>query len=179
MKKLNLGCGTKIIPGHVNIDIVQLPGVDIVYDLNSFPYPFKENTFQEIYADNVIEHLTDFCKVMEELHRILLPRGKLIIKVPHFSSHDAWAHPQHTRPFTIETFDFFVKGTKRNKVDGRCFPFAFSKIKQKKIVFEKGLHPLNWHNYIAEPLANLFQVWYEKTPLRIFPASSIEMVLEK
>ena len=179
MKKLNLGCGARILPGYVNIDIVKLSGVDIVHNLNKFPYPFKENTFELIYADNVIEHLDDVCKIMQELHRILQPKGKLIIKVPHFSSHDAWAHPQHTRPFTIETFDFFVKGTKRHKTDGRCFPFAFSRIKRKRIIFEKGLHPLNWHNYIIEPMANLFPEWYEKTPMRIFPASSIEVVIEK
>ena len=178
-KKLNFGCGEKILPGYLNVDIVKLPGVDKAINLEKTPYLFKDNEFDEIYADNVLEHLEHFIPIMEELHRILKPRGKLIIKVPHFTSHDAWAHPQHTREFTYETFDFFVRNTERNKSDGRCFPFVFSRIRRKKIVFEKGLHPLNWHNYIIEPMVNLFPVWYEKTPLRIFPASGIEVVMQK
>lgn len=179
MKKLNFGCGEKILPGYVNIDIVQLPGVDIVINLDKTPYPFQDNEFDEIYADNVIEHLKSFIEVIEELQRILKPGGKLIIKVPHFSSHDAWAHPQHTRAFTYESFDFFVRGTRRHKTDGRCFPKNFRRIKRKKLVFEKGLHPANWHNYIIEMIANSIPVWYEKTPLRMFPANSIEVVMEK
>ncbi len=178
-KKLNFGCGEKILFGYMNVDIVKLPGVDKVLDLEKTPYPFKDNEFDEIYADNVLEHLEQFIPIMQELHRILKPKGKLIIKVPHFTSHDAWAHPQHTREFTYESFDFFVRNTERHKSDGRCFPFAFNKIKRKKIVFEKGLHPMNWHNYFIELIVNIFPKWYEKTPLRIFPANSVEVVLEK
>ena len=179
MKKLNFGCGEKILPGYVNVDIVKLPGVDLVVNLDKTPYPFRDNEFDEIYADNVIEHLENFIEVLEELQRILRPRGKLIIKVPHFTSHDAWAHPQHKREFTYESFDFFVRGTKRYKADGRCFPKNFRRIRRKKLVFEKGLHPLNLHNYIIQQIANLFPLWYEKTPLRMFPANSIEVVMEK
>lgn len=179
MKKLNFGCGEKILSGYVNVDIVNIPGVDIVINLEKTPYPFNDEEFDEIYADNVLEHLEHFIPIMQELHRILKQQGKLIIKVPHFTSHDAWAHPQHTRAFTYESFDFFTRGTKRNKRDGRCFPFSFNKIKKKKIVFEKGIHPANGHNYIIEIIANMIPTWYEKTPLRMFPASSIEVVMEK
>lgn len=177
--KLNFGCGQKILPGYFNVDIVALPGVDRALDLNSFPYPFPDNHFEEVYADNVFEHLADPIAVIEELHRIIKFGGIIVIKVPHFTSHDAWAHPQHTRAFAIDSFDFFVQGTKRHTADGRCFPFSFSRVKKRNIIFEKGLHPLNWFNYILEPLVNLFPEWYEKTPLRVFPASSIEVVIRK
>ena len=177
--KLHFGCGEKILPGYVNVDIVALPGVDVVHDLNTFPYPFPNNHFEEVYADNVLEHLQDTIRIMQELHRIMKPSGIIFIKVPHFTSHDAWAHPQHTRPFAVDSFDFFVKGTPRYTADGRCFCFAFSKIRKRKLIFEKGLHPLNWHNYLVEFIANFFPEWYEKTILRIFPASSIEVVIKK
>jgi SAM-dependent methyltransferase len=178
MKRLNVGCGSKILPGHVNIDIIDLPGVDITHNLNKVPYPFKNEEFDLIYADNILEHLENTIEVIEELHRILKPKGRLIIKVPHFTSHDAWAHPQHSNVFAIDSFDFFVKGTYRYKVDGRCFPKTFSKIK-RRLVFEKGLHPVNWHNYVIEVIANFIPTWYEKTPLRIFPASGIKVVMQK
>ncbi len=133
MKKLNLGCGEKILQGYVNIDIVKTRGIDVVHNLDNIPYPFKDEEFDEIYADNVLEHLNNFMYVMDVLHRILKLDGKLIIKVPHFTSHDAWAHPQHKREFTYDTFDFFVRKTKRNSIDGRCFTRTFKGIKKNNI----------------------------------------------
>ena len=47
--KLNIGCGKKILNGYINLDVVKLPGVDIVHDLNKYPWPFKDNYFDEIY----------------------------------------------------------------------------------------------------------------------------------
>ncbi|HPC10341.1 MAG TPA: class I SAM-dependent methyltransferase, partial [archaeon] len=65
--KLNIGCGKKILKGYINLDVVKLPGVDIVHDLNKYPWPFKDNYFDEIYADNVLEHLDDIIKPIEEI----------------------------------------------------------------------------------------------------------------
>lgn len=47
-KKLNLGCGKDIKKEYVNLDIRKFPGVDIIHDLNKFPYPFKDDSFDEI-----------------------------------------------------------------------------------------------------------------------------------
>jgi SAM-dependent methyltransferase len=176
--KLNFGCGKDIKKDYWNVDIVKLPGVNQVINLDKTPYPFKDEQFSEIYADNVLEHLENFIPIMQELHRILKKNGKLFIKVPHYLSHDAWAHPQHTRAFSIDTFDFFVKGTRRNNIDGRCFDFSFSNIK-RRIIFEKGLNPLNFINYIIEPIFNLFPEFYERSWLSMFPCSSIDVEIKK
>ncbi|HUJ19453.1 MAG TPA: hypothetical protein VL197_15820 [Nitrospirota bacterium] len=40
---------------------------DVVQDFNSFPYPFGGTTFDGTYVDNVLEHLDDVIKGMEEL----------------------------------------------------------------------------------------------------------------
>lgn len=70
MKILDIGCGNNKMKGAIGIDRVALPEVDIVHDLNSFPYPFEDNTFDEIYAAHIVEHLDSIIRVMEELHRI-------------------------------------------------------------------------------------------------------------
>ena len=41
---------------HVNMDIVPNHGVDIVADLEE-KLPFADDRFDEIYADNVLEHV--------------------------------------------------------------------------------------------------------------------------
>jgi len=175
LKKLNLGCGTRIKEGYVNLDIVKHKGVDVVHNLNKFPYPFKKNYFDEIYARNILEHLDGLVRVMKELHRILKPRGKLIIEVPYQTIIHTWASFQHKRAFTLRTFDGFAKNTKQKyglnvKNEEYNLGFAFSRIK-RRLYFPRGLH---LESYILEPIFNLIPKIYEETFLRyLFPAFSI------
>lgn len=103
-RKLNLGCGRYPKPGFLNVDWVQVPGVDLVHDLSRLPYPFESGSFEHIEADHLIEHLPDVFDVMRELHRILKPEGTLIIRVPHFSR--GFSHPEHKRGFDA-TFPYY------------------------------------------------------------------------
>jgi ubiquinone/menaquinone biosynthesis C-methylase UbiE len=41
-----------------------------VHDLENIPYPFKDNTFDEIYTSMVLEHIKDLSKLIDELVRI-------------------------------------------------------------------------------------------------------------
>jgi len=86
MKKLNLGCGQWIIPGYINQDVIDLPGVDMVFDLDKFPYPFEDSTFDEIYSAHVLEHVQDLGEVMQELTRICKPGSDIKVVVPYFSN---------------------------------------------------------------------------------------------
>jgi SAM-dependent methyltransferase len=83
MNKLNIGCGPKPLAGWINIDCRAMPGVDVVCDLNSFPWQFSDNSADEILASHVIEHLDDPLAAIMEMRRILKPGGKMTIKVPH------------------------------------------------------------------------------------------------
>ena len=106
-KKLHIGCGHIIKPGWLNQDIKSLPGVDIVFDLRKFPWPFRTMTFDYIYANNVLEHLPDFLHTMEEIYRITRPSGKIFLGVPFWNSYEAWGDPTHVRAFSEEQFEFF------------------------------------------------------------------------
>jgi len=101
--KLNLGCGEDIRKGYVNIDC-RLPA-DSLWDLQLIPYQFKDSSVDEILALNVLEHLDKPMPILFEWYRILKYRGKLIIKVPHYTSPNAWADIQHKRPFSLHTFN--------------------------------------------------------------------------
>jgi SAM-dependent methyltransferase len=104
---LNLGCGTDIRPGFINLDKFALPGVDIVYDIALFPYPFSSNAFSTILLINVLEHLPDTIKVMEELHRICKHGALLTIRVPYWSSILNATDITHIRTFSEYSMDFF------------------------------------------------------------------------
>ena len=75
MKILDLGCGNKKLPGAIGIDVNPLSDADVIHDLNVLPYPFEDSIFDEIIADNVIEHLDNLLRIMEELSRISKPGG--------------------------------------------------------------------------------------------------------
>jgi ubiquinone/menaquinone biosynthesis C-methylase UbiE len=172
MKRLNLGCGKDIKKGYVNVDIVKLPGVDRIVDLNKFPWPFEPAEFDEILCKHVLEHLEKLDKSMKELLRILKPGGKLKILVPHFTSKSAFTDPTHKHFFSSGTFDYFLKS---NRTDNHFyyFNFSFDRLTSKKIIFGKTY--AKW-NYLIESIANRWPNLYEETPLRAFPA--IELYVE-
>ena len=51
--KLNLGCGSKILNGYTNVDKFDYYNPNIVHDLEKFPYPFDENSVEEIILSHV------------------------------------------------------------------------------------------------------------------------------
>jgi len=176
-KKLNLGCGTNIKQGWINLDRSQLPGVDVVHDIEKLPLPFGEEQFDEIRCDNILEHI-EYIPVLKDLYRILKIGGVLSIRVPHFTSRNNYADPTYKKRFSIDTFSFFVIGATGKDY---YFDFHFSKIAYHKIKFlKKGLF---WGNRMIEPLVNLSkktQYMYESTFLsRFFPANDIVVKLIK
>ncbi len=97
MSKLNLGSGQFKKEGYVNVDL--LPNADVVHNLNDFPYPFPDNSFDEVEGDHVLEHLQDPFETMKELVRVTKSGGLLSIRVPHFSR--GFTHPDHKRGFDV------------------------------------------------------------------------------
>jgi predicted SAM-dependent methyltransferase len=79
---LDVGCGRRKIAGAIGVDRFAVEGVDVVQDLDTFPYPFKSDTFREIHARHVIEHVRSVSCFLDELHRVLSRSGRLIITTP-------------------------------------------------------------------------------------------------
>jgi SAM-dependent methyltransferase len=109
--RLNIGCGSDILPGFVNSDIVAVPGVDVVCDLDVAPWPWPDGCAEVIHAMDVFEHLDKPLLFMTECHRILMPGGVLEIRVPDWRYENAWTDPTHKRGCTDLTFDYWCWGT--------------------------------------------------------------------
>ena len=56
--KLDIGCGGDKLPGFVGIDILPLPGVDIVHNLENTPWPLPDECAHSAVASHVLEHLS-------------------------------------------------------------------------------------------------------------------------
>ena len=57
-----VGCGPDKLSGSVGVDRIRLPGVDVVCDLNQYPWPFEENHFGHVVCRHTISHLDDFVR---------------------------------------------------------------------------------------------------------------------
>ena len=182
-RKLNLGCGSDIRPpsdGWVNLDSAKLPGVDAVWDIEKLPLPFGAEEFDEILANDILEHV-EYIPVLKDLRRILKRGGKLTIRVPHFTSKNNFADPTHKKMFSYLTFDYFVKNPEFKKAREYYFDFHFASVKTH-MTFERSSRWF-FYNKIIEPIVNLnfkTKYLYEATGLsHAFPAENIVAELIK
>jgi SAM-dependent methyltransferase len=109
-RKLHLGCGRTILDGWVNLDSIQLKGVDVVADLDDCEnrrLPFEDNYFDEFLASHLIEHLHNPLPFMQELHRISKNNAKLILRLPYGASDAAFEDPTHVRQYFLNSFGYF------------------------------------------------------------------------
>lgn len=107
MKVLDIGCGPKKTEGAIGLDKVKLPGVDVVWDLEKFSYPFSDNEFDKIVSNHCIEHIENFVGLMEEIYRIAKPGAEIIFVVPYYTSKDFFTDFTHKHAFTEHTFQYF------------------------------------------------------------------------
>lgn len=99
MLRLNVGCGTNIKPGYINIDSVEreLYPPDILMDLNneSLLDLFEPSSVDGILAQDIIEHFNKFnvIKLMNDFYMLLqsgagsvvtknIPRGEVWVGIP-------------------------------------------------------------------------------------------------
>jgi SAM-dependent methyltransferase len=109
--KLNLGCGSLPERGWVNVDLADLPGVDVVHDLDVFPWPWEDGSIERIKAYDIFEHIARPLEFMRECHRVLRAGGILDIHTCYWRSQNAFTDPTHLRACTEETFDYWIPGT--------------------------------------------------------------------
>jgi SAM-dependent methyltransferase len=111
MPSLDVGCGPYAKRGDVGIDRSPGPAVDIVHDLNVFPWPIADATFERVLCTDVLEHLPEIIPVMEEIHRVGTPGAIVQIEVPTASSRYFYTDPTHVRGFGYRSFEYFEPNT--------------------------------------------------------------------
>ena len=165
---LNIGCGRVHRDGAVNLDISPDVGADVVHDLNALPWPFEDGQFEQIYAFDVLEHVDDVPRVLEEIHRVSQPGALLHVTVPHFSSANAFTDLTHRHYFSWRSFDPYFAG---NALD--FYSRARLRRKSTRIHFYAGIV-----NRIVLRLANRWPERYERRWAWMFPAWFVSYELE-
>lgn len=111
--KLNLGCGQNKKPGYVNVDKFDTFAPDVVWDLETFPWPFEDNSVDEIVLFHVLEHMGAsvevFLSIMKEMYRVCAAGASIHIAVPHPRSEGFAGDPTHVRAITPTILSLFSK----------------------------------------------------------------------
>lgn len=172
MKILDLGCGNRKRPGAIGLDINPDTDADVVHDLDRHPYPFEASTFDEIYADNVIEHLDNVIKVMEELHRIGKSGGMLKIMVPYFRAKWAFIDPTHKHFFTTESFTYFEPDHPHSKL----YNYSRARFSVEKVVFNETIRR-GVITAAVKAIANAWPHRYERFLGHLYPLDELTFYL--
>jgi Methyltransferase domain len=100
IKSIDLGCGPDKVEGCFGVDSYQYDGnVDLVHDLNQYPWPIEDNSFDVIHARHFIEHIDDAVAFLREVH----------ITTPHFSSAGTWGDITHVRHLSAKWHASFTR----------------------------------------------------------------------
>ena len=122
--KLNLGSGFNHLDGYYNVDISPICEPDLVFDLETTPWPWETDSVEEVVFNHSLEHMGEttasFLAIIAELHRICRDGAKIRIRAPH-PRHDAFlCDPTHVRvihPWTLELFNRHLNDRwKREKI---------------------------------------------------------------
>ena len=107
--RLDVGCGEGKQPGFIGMDIRQLPGVDLVHDIEVFPWPLTNASCVLIVCSHVVEHIKPWFSIpfMNECWRVLEEHGELAISTPYPGSRGFWQDPTHCNGWSEATFQYF------------------------------------------------------------------------
>ena len=178
---LELGCGPGKKPGHIGIDIIDLPHVDIVADLED-GLPFLPNgSVDVIHANSILEHIRNFEPLLRDITRVLRKGGQARIFVPHFSNPYFYSDYTHKRFFGLYTFYYFAR--KEHQL-ARTVPNFYSDVRirivSRKLVFKSPFGGRNIFKKIIQGLVNLSgytQEFYEENLCYLVPCYGLRLVI--
>ena len=178
----DIGCGPSKKSGYLGIDKIPLPGVDFIADIENGLGFLPDNSADEIYSCNFVEHIENLEGFMKECHRVVKPGGLIRIIVPHFSNPWFYSDYTHKRFFGLYTFLYFSDQSSeyKRKVPDFYADFKFRIVKQK-LIFKSP--PFYFRNLFRQVLQRIFnsslymQELYEDAFCYIFACQELDCEL--
>jgi len=112
LARADIGCGAnKQDEDWFGIDRRKMPGVDLIQNLENFPWGIPSESFNIAVASHVLEHIQKADGIMlsffNEVWRILKPSGNFLISAPYATSPGFYRDPTHVSPINEELFCYF------------------------------------------------------------------------
>ena len=143
--KLNVGCGTDIKKGFINIDTHKRHGADMIHTMPQLivspnkdgsyktevigkELPFKENTVDYIYCSRMMEDfLYEYIPIIQDFYRVLKKGGTLHLIVPYGLD---VRNPRPIRYFDETSFNEFIRKSDTQYTPGHVPLFDLLKMKK-------------------------------------------------
>lgn len=107
MLKLNIGAGNLPQDGFTNHDLVKhRPEIDVSFDLNDELWPVDSDSYDEVEANDVLEHLNNPLQAINEIHRILKTGGIFTAKCCGWKNPNFWVDITHKKAFDVRSMDY-------------------------------------------------------------------------
>lgn len=181
--RLNLGSGGSDPDGRYTVDHLELPGIDIVADLNSALDALPDNSVSELFTSHTLEHIQNFMSLMHEIHRIVEEGGRIEVIVPHFSCPLGFSDPTHVRFFGLYSMYYFVD--EQHQPKERSVPCFYTNIRFR--VESVRFHFNDFGPFIRRRLGPMMtRFWnksfrrlhfYENHLVYLYPVDEIRLVL--
>ncbi len=102
--RLHLGCGNEYKKGWINIDIDRNVKADKYCNLNK-RLPFNDNSVDEIYSKNTLEHIDNHIGLIREIYRTLKKGRVFKFRVPLSNTMTTFCDLTHIRGYTPQAFN--------------------------------------------------------------------------
>lgn len=179
---LELGCGQRIYSDRIGIDRLNLPGVDIIADLEQGLPFFPDNSVDAVYSKSLLEHINNFEKLMRDIWRILKRGGTKTLFVPHFTNPYYYSDHTHRRFFGLYSFEYFSPSQNRffRKVPNFYHDFGF-RTTTLNLIFMSPWRTRRLVKRLAQKIFNATPWWqefYEENFCYLIPCYGIQATLQ-
>lgn len=106
--RANLGCGSDLREGWVNVDHQPGPGVTAceLDQPGHWRFPAELLGVDTWLLSHVVEHVTNPLPLFEAMWHASTDDATAIVRCPYGSSDDAWEDPTHVRPWFPGSFSY-------------------------------------------------------------------------
>jgi len=90
--RIDLGCGNAKRPGFVGLDLYPVDEVDFVVDLTREPFPFDDDTVDEVFSAHFLEHIDEPNHVFSEIGRVCRDGARIEFWTPYAWTNEAFLY---------------------------------------------------------------------------------------
>ena len=105
MRILDVGCGPRKFPDSIGIDMNPNTAADVLCNLDAGALPFRDDSFDQVRAVHLIEHVENVISTIEEFHRVTRAGGTIYLVTPHYTDFSSFCDPTHR--WHLNTFSFW------------------------------------------------------------------------
>lgn len=153
------GLAAKVCGVDLDPRVTTNPMIDEGRVANAECIPYPDKTFDVVFADNVVEHLSDPLKVFREVHRVLKSEGTFLFKTPnktHYMPTIARLTPHKFHQFVnrirgraeIDTFPTCYRANTKTDIMNIASTAGFRFVSVKRIEGRPEYLRMTWPTYL-------------------------------